>query len=320
MSPAGGRLLARRAGSSAVALLAATVVIFGMDRALRPENYPGERFWPGFTGELRRVLLHFDLGEALLPAHPAIAHLWAQGRGADLLLLGGAFVLGAVGGSLTGVWCGRHAGRLRDRVVETAASVLLCVPVYVSALGLLLLFNQDIGRLVRIPWLFDVDPRAFDAPLTHPWELLHGYALPWLVLAAPLWAVCVRATARMTIEELGTDHVRTAIAKGVREARVLRRHAAPPAYATASQAVWGFVPLFVINGMLVEELCNVPGFLRRLRPAAAADRVTETLDVPMIQAISLWTVVLVVALAFVCDLVLAAIDPRARTSATGAGS
>src|SRR3954454_17139309 len=99
MGLAGARLLVRRAGASALGLVVATAVIYGMDRALRPENYPGQRFWPGFTGALQHVVLHFDLGQAMLPAHPAIAHLWAQGRGADLLLLGGAFVLGAVGGS-----------------------------------------------------------------------------------------------------------------------------------------------------------------------------------------------------------------------------
>jgi peptide/nickel transport system permease protein len=183
--------------------------------------------------------------------------------------------------------------------------------VWVVGLGLLLLFNEDVGRW-PLPYFFDARPRAYVSPLENPWSWFRSYFVVWIVVGAPLAGACVRATKAMTLDELGAEHVRTAWAKGLTPRRVYGRHAAPAAYASVTQMVWAFIPVFVTNAVLVEWIFNVPGFFVNLRRAMDRDRYFPGLDIRMIQAITLWAAVIIVAIGLLCDLVLTAIDPRVR--------
>jgi ABC-type dipeptide/oligopeptide/nickel transport system permease component len=191
--------------------------------------------------------------------------------------------------------------------------------VYVVGLGLLLLFNRDIG-VWPLRWFFDARPSAYTSPLSNPWDWFRSYLVPWLVVAAPLGAACLRLTARLTVDELGSDYVRTAIAKGLRYGSVVRRHAVRGAYPGVTSLVWGYIPVFVTNAVLVEWVWNVPGFWFATRRAIGQDpsfpgalaRSLRAIDVPMLKAISLWTALVIVVLSLAVDLVLAAIDPQAR--------
>ena len=116
------------------------------------------------------------------------------------------------------------------------------------------------------------------------------------IVAAPLAAVCLRLTARLTVDELDADYVGTAIAKGVPYAAMVRRHAARGAYPGVTSLVWAYIPVFVTNVVFVEWVWNVPGFWFAMRRALDQDPFFPGIDVPMLKALSLWTALVIVVL------------------------
>jgi hypothetical protein len=73
------------------------------------------------------------------------------------------------------------------------------------------------------------------------------------VAAALLAAMCLRVVVALVREQLHSDPVRTAIAKGVPHKQVVRRHAGPYARATTAWLVGLGAPITVTNLILVEH-------------------------------------------------------------------
>jgi len=307
--------LVRRVIYGAAVIFVVALLAYGIEPALRPANYPGQAFVPHVWHDVQRALLHLDFGRACgWPACPPVHTLWMRGLAGDLYMLAGGLLIGVGGGVSAGVWCARRHGTRRARVVQSAAILAYCTPVYLVALGSLYLFNPDIG-VWPIPYFFEARPAAFAAPTSSPWDWFRSYLVPWLVVAAPLAAACLRLTARLTVEELDTDHVRTAIAKGLRYGRVVRRHAATTTYPTVAALTWGYIPIFVANVVLVEWVFNVPGFWFATKRALSQDPAFPgAIDIPMLKALALWSALIIVALGILVDLTLATIDPRVRAA------
>ena len=179
-------------------------------------------------------------------------------------------VLGAGGGILAGVWCARRPRSLRARALESAAMAAYCAPVFFVGLFVLWLFNPIYGR-VPLPWFFDAEPRWVQ-PWNAPWDWFRQLLVPWLVLAAPLGAMCLRLTLSVTREAMEEDFVRTAAAKGAgsgrdrapaRGAALLSRHAVvrrrvraahhhEPRAGRADPLGAGVLPLHVAGGRALE--------------------------------------------------------------------
>ena len=73
-------------------------------------------------------------------------------------------------------------------------------------------------------------------------------------------------------------------------------------------------PILVMNIVLVEVVFSVPGFFRHLRRALGQNvgGDDKVIDIPTIQAISIWAAVLIVLLSLIGDLAIARLDPRIR--------
>lgn len=307
--------LLRRVLQGAAALFLVALLVYGIERALRPEQYPGEAYFPHVWHDVERALFHLDFGHACgWPGCPPIHTLWMRGLAGDLCMLAGGLLIGVVGGVAGGAWCARRRGSRVARIVESAAMVAYCAPVYVVGLGLLYLFNRDIG-VWPVPYFFDARPAAYVSPVSDPWDWLRSYLVPWLVVAAPLGAACLRLTVRLTTDELGADYVQTAIAKGLPYGRVVRHAARGGAYPAVAALVWGFIPVFVANVVLVEWVFNVPGFWFATKRALNQDPFFPgVVDVPMLQALALWSGLVIVVLSILVDVSLTAIDPRTRAA------
>jgi peptide/nickel transport system permease protein len=313
----------RRLAFAPVVFLVVAACTYGVPRILLPELFPGEGALAGIARDLNRALLHLDFGCAeVLPGCPSIHDLWVQGMAWDLWLIGGALVLGVATGIPAGVWCARRPRSLRARALESAAAVAYCAPVFFVGLLILWLFNPIYGQL-PLPAFFDAEPR-WVSPWNAPWDWFRQLLVPWIVLAAPLAAMCLRLTLASTREAMDEDFVRTAAAKGVDRDGIVRRHAAPLSYPGTFSFVGVSTPLIITNMVLVELTLSVPGFFRYTWRAAGHARplrrglADSVPDLPLLCALTLWGAVLLIVVSLIADGIVSRIDPRVRTSSAQA--
>jgi peptide/nickel transport system permease protein len=125
-------------------------------------------------------------------------------------------------------------------------------------------------------------------------------------LGGALAAILTRMVRTSVIEELSSDYVRTARAKGLSESQVLFRHAFRNA----------LIPILTILGLqfgtllagtiVTETIFSWPG-IGRLAVQAISAR-----DYPLLQGCILLIAVSYVAVNFLTDVVSALVDPRVR--------
>ena len=254
--PAVFAFLLRRLFFAAGTLILTAFFAYGTMRVLRPEQYPGQATVPDLFSDVDRALLHLDFGGACMFAGcPPIKRLWLDGIVVDLMLLAGGVVFAVAFGVLGGLWCASRRRSRSSRALEWVATLLYCAPVYAVGFGLLLLFAPPFG-LIELPVFFD--PDSYAPPLENPWDFLRSMILPWIVVGAPLGAAILRLTVALTVETMGEDYVRTAAAKGLPHATVVRRHAGPPTYVSVASLVGASAPLMITNVVLVEYVFTLP--------------------------------------------------------------
>lgn len=312
--------IARRVGHAVGVVVATVVLVAVVVRLTMPGRDPSRGVLPGTAHDADGMLLHFDFGRAAsIKGHPTVTTLFTRGWQWDVALVAGAVLVGTLGGALLGAWCADRPGSWTARALEGAASVAFCAPVYVVGFGLLLLFNPTFGRFpLGLFFGADEDRTLWDSP----WDWFRGMLVPWLVLAAPIGGVVLRLTAAGTREALREDHVRAALARGLRRQRVVWRYAAR---ATRPQL---FVFLstqarqLVLNIFLVEYVLNVPGFLRWTKRALGQEdpllleRHNQLPpDIPLLAGIAVWTAVITMAILVLSDLTVIWLDPQHRDRA-----
>ncbi|HEV3484932.1 MAG TPA: ABC transporter permease [Vicinamibacterales bacterium] len=306
----------RRLAFAPVVLVVVAAVTYGMPRVLRPDMFPGEAFVPGLAHDLNRVFFHLDFGCAvMLRGCPSIRELWLNGVWWDLWLLVGGVVFGASGGIFAGMWCARRPGSLPARLLEAAAMAAYCAPVFFVGLFVLWLFNPIYGR-IPLPFFFDAEPRWVQ-PWTAPWDWFRQLLVPWIVLGAPLGAMCLRLTLSITREAMDEDFVRTAAAKGVHPHDIVRHHAAPLSFPGTFSFIGVSAPLIITNMVLVERTLNVPGFFKYTWRAAGHENLSVAArdpipDFPLLCALALWGAVLLIVLGLIADGIVSRLDPRVR--------
>ena len=314
--------LARRILFAPVVLVAVAVFLYGSLRILRPDLYPpGDSLVSGIVHDVDRALLHLDLGCAPpggtgSGARPSgeclpVRVLWQRGMAADIWLLAGSIVVGAVSGVLAGLWCAGHPRTRRARALQAGAALAYCAPVYVVGMALLYLFNPVSG-IVHLPFFFDAAPR-WASPVTDPWTWLRALLIPWLVLAAPLAGMCLRLTYGLAREITDEDYVRTAVAKGLPLGRIMRRHVGRPTVGATVSFAPVTLPLFLTNVMLVERVFSIPGFFHHVWDAVGHND-ESAINLPIIITAALWTTVLLIVLGIIADAILGRLDPRVRSA------
>jgi peptide/nickel transport system permease protein len=298
--------LTRRVAYAAATVFATAWFAYGMIRLLRPDMSPGEGLLSGTWHDVDASLLHLTLGRE------DIHQAWVDGIFPDLYLLAGGVIVAVVLGVSGGIWCAARPRTRASRALEAVAMFFLCTPSYVIALGLLLLFAPPFG-LVQLPFFFE--PHTYAPPSQNPWTFFRSMLVPWIAVGLPLAASILRLTLTLTIDNLGEPFVQTARAKGLPNADVVRRHAAPTSLVTVASLFGASAPIMVTNMVLVESVFSVPGFFRLMRRALGQNPGgTGDIDIRMLQGIALWASVLIVAVSFLGDLAIARLDPRLRAS------
>jgi hypothetical protein len=115
--------------------------------------------------------------------------------------------------------------------------------------------------------------------------ILDAMLVPWILVAAPFGAVVMRLARVSIVEEIGSDYVRAAAAKGL-PPRTVIRHATRPSYASVASLVGAWVPTFVTNMVLVEFVFPAP---RRAHLRQRSLRTTSTITPMTTASAPSWT-------------------------------
>lgn len=202
-------------------------------------------------------------------------------------------------------------------VIALLIAVAVAVPLGVAAavyrnspIDRLALVYSTLGQSMPNFWiallmisLFGITLRWLPISGTESWL---NFIMPATALAFAVQPAILRLTRAGMIEVLGMDYVRTARAKGVRESRVLFKHALRNALipvVTVSAVQLGHL---VGGSVVIESIFAIRGI-----GYLAWESILRT-DFPVIQSILVIVSIIYVLLTLAADLLNAALDPRMR--------
>ena len=137
-------------------------------------------------------------------------------------------------------------------------------------------------------------------------EHLKYLLMPCVAMGFVQAAFITRMTRASMLDVLYMDYIKMARAKGVREKKILRKHALrnalPPIITIIGQSLIGLLA----GAIILENLFNIPG-LGKLMMNSVMRR-----DYEVVQAIVLMISMLNVIVTFVVDLLYALVDPRVK--------
>ena len=300
----------RRLAAAAVVVVGVGVVNFTTFHLLRPEMFAGQgSALAQLTDFLTNLLLRFDLGRSWGAGRREVSDMVLEGLPADASLLIGGILIGSLAGLAGGALCAVRPRAAVSVLLDRAAAVAVCAPVYFVGLAAILLFSPDIGRL-PIPF---VGGQGTYQPLTQdPVRWLQGLLLPWLVLALPIAGMCLRMMRHTMREALDEDYMRTAHGKGLRPRTAVRRHAMPVGAGPVISLAGVSMATIVTNAILIERTFNVPGVLRLTTVAMGSIEGKGAVDYPLLMGIVITGGMFVALGSLVADALHGWLDPRVR--------
>jgi peptide/nickel transport system permease protein len=191
----------------------------------------------------------------------------------------------------SGIVAGLRRGAI-DMSVIVGTTVFAAIPSFVAAIVLIWVFA------VRLGWFPALGPGT--GGLDRLWHL----TLPAIALALSALAIVARVTRVSVREEMGREHVQTAVSRGLPWYLVVRRHvlrnAAIPITTVSGITIASLIALSAV----VERAFSLNGLGSELVSAAASK------DFAVVQGISLVLVAGFVITNTIVDLVYALLDPR----------
>ena len=241
-------------------------------------------------------LLQGDLGRSFSLNRPVIDEILERFN-ATLILSGLAFVMCSVLGILAGVISATRQYGLADKLITFSVLVGISVPSFFLGMMMILYFAVNL-RWVPASGMYALYGGG-DLP-----DLLHHLVMPATALAVVATGVVARMSRSAMLEVLRLDFIRTARAKGVRERRVITRHALR--YAIVSiLPVLGLQAGFVLSGAVyIEIVFQWPGIGRMLVVAIL------TRDIMLVQGGVLFVAACYVLFNIIVDLAQLWLDPR----------
>jgi peptide/nickel transport system permease protein len=239
-------------------------------------------------GHYLKQLAHGDLGQSLKYQAP-VRRIIFDRYPATLQLAFLALLVCAAIAIPAGILAAHRRGQAADRAVGLFTLFGLAIPNFALGPLLILLFSIEIGIL-------PVSGRAG----------VLSYILPAATLGAALAAILTRMVRGAMLEELSSDYVRTARAKGLGTAAVLLRHAFRNALIPVITILGLQFGTLLAGTIVTETIFSWPG-IGRLTVQAISSR-----DYPLLQGCILVISVSYVLVNLLTDLLYSFVDPRVR--------
>jgi peptide/nickel transport system permease protein len=237
-----------------------------------------------------------DLGVSFRSGEPVTA-LIAERLPATLTLAVAAIVVALLIAIPLGTLSALRPRSLTDRAATVVSQIGISVPDFWLAIVLILVFAGTLG------WL----PSGGYVPLTEdPAGWFQRLILPTIAVGVVSGSVITRFVRSSVLEALGSDHVRTAQAKGLPGRQVFGWHVLRNALLPLV-TVTGVQLAYLLSGVVVVEIVfSWPGL------GQLALQAVEARDYPVLQGAVLLFALTFLIINLVVDLLYTRIDPRIR--------
>lgn len=235
-----------------------------------------------------------DLGRSLVTQQD-VTTLLASRIPTTLFLVAYSAILIIVLGIGLGVFAGTREGVI-EKIVVLGSNLGFAVPTFFAALVLMALFGAGLGWFPVSGSGTGVSDRI--------WHL----SLPALALSLPSIAVVARITRTAVKEEAGAEHVMMAIARGIPQRVVLRRHMIRNSLLPVTTVVGTHIAGLIAGGFVIEYAFTLDGI------GSLIVNSVQRQDFAVVQAVALIMVVAFGVINLIVDLLYAVIDPRVRLS------
>ncbi|WP_423494515.1 ABC transporter permease [Microbacterium esteraromaticum] len=202
-----------------------------------------------------------------------------------------AWVLQIIVGIPLGIWAALNRGGWQDKLVGVLTTLAFAVPLFVVAYVSQILFGVELG------W-FPVAGASAGWPV--------AFILPAAVLALLGLAAVARLTRTSLIENLSTDYVRTAIAKGMPRKRVIVHHALRNSLIPVITFLGIEFGALLGGAVIIEGIFNLPGLGNEVFKAIGQQ------NGPAVVGISTLLVLVFLVVNLIVDITYAYLDPRIR--------
>jgi peptide/nickel transport system permease protein len=303
-----GRYLLGRLGQGLIVVMGVTVVVFVATRMIgdpvnfilplsaSPEQRARLRADLGFDEPIIQQffsylndLLHFDFGTSTKFTNESTMDVVLRFLPKTLELVAAGMLIAFVVSLVLGMLAATRPGKLTDKLLVTLSLAGLSAPQFFLAQLLIILFSVELG------WV-DIGP----GPWTH-------LILPAIALALPAigrLSIVVRSS---MIEELNSQYVKAAKAKGIARHRIVAVHALRnAAIPFVTLGGWELIRALAGFTVVVEGVFGING-LGNLAIIAIRER-----DFFLIQTIVLVVAFMVVVINIAIDVVYKLVDPRVK--------
>ena len=247
------------------------------------KSYP-EQYVIWFTG-----VLHGDFGESY-QYKQSVDDLIGQriGTTLGLVLLSGLLAIAIA--IPVGVLSAVKMNTWIDKLLSILTLVLVASPVFLTALVLMMVFA------LKLHWF----------PSIYQGNGIREMILPAVALAMNMIALTSRITRTTMIEQLNSDYIRTATAKGLPRRQVVFKYALKNAMIPIITVTSIQVGTMLVGAVLVESVFAMGGLGDLLITGI------KTADYPVVQGVTLLLVFLFLCINLLVDILYAVLDPRIR--------
>ena len=238
-----------------------------------------------------------DLGGSIATGE-TVAQVIATGLPKTLSLAAVSFVIALIIAVPAGIIAALKRNSAFDYGASVVAFIGVSMPSFWVGIILILIFA------VHLRWLPAIGYSEIAEDGVGEW--FKRLILPSLAIGAGYSAILMRFVRAGLLEVLGSDYVRTARAKGVRERSVVLRHALRNSLIPVVTVIGIQLSLLLSGAVVVETVFSIRG-IGRILVGAIFDR-----DYPIVQGVILVVAVIFVLANLIVDIAYTFLDPRIR--------
>ncbi len=247
-----------------------------------------------------------EFGTSFISQRPVIDEIFNVDRiGTSFLVAAIATVFEFLIAIPLGVTAATHQYSVRDYVVTVFVLIGISLPSFFFGQMLKDIFANKLGWF-PVSGMVDASMSYKPGSLEAIMDYLHHMFLPILTVVILSIGGRMRMTRTNMLEVLNSDYIRTARAKGLKEGKVIYKHAFRNTMIPIVTGLAGLIPSLFSGAMITESVFDLTGI------GSYALNAMQQGDIPVIMTYNMFLAVLSVTGVLLADLMYGIVDPRVK--------